>query len=190
MATAGPSSSQEKVRDSHSKVSIEEKLKLATEFKVTAVFLAIAQLQVRKFNFRQRICRTREMGITRTRNTRRQLASTTGQSSTWRFELAANLNVWWIELAIAVNHPAGHWQRSPRNPGLSPGCLRWPQPQEAHWPGGGEDVHRVEHLHLQQPRRLSPPDRRLKGRTNQGSDRGGHWAWPLQWEGLVQARMD
>jgi len=33
MATAGPSSSQEKVRDSHSKVSIEEKLKLATEFK-------------------------------------------------------------------------------------------------------------------------------------------------------------
>ena len=53
MATAGPSSSQEKVRDSHSKVSIEEKLKLATEFKVTTVFLAIAQLQVRKFNFRQ-----------------------------------------------------------------------------------------------------------------------------------------
>ena len=38
MATAEPSSSQEKVRDSHSKVSIEEKLKLATEFKVTAVF--------------------------------------------------------------------------------------------------------------------------------------------------------
>ena len=30
-----PSSSQDKVRDSHAKVSIEEKLSLATEFKVT-----------------------------------------------------------------------------------------------------------------------------------------------------------
>ena len=35
MAAAEPSSSQEKVRESHSKVSIEEKLKLAAEFKVT-----------------------------------------------------------------------------------------------------------------------------------------------------------
>ena len=44
MATAGPSSSQEKVRESHSKVSIEEKLKLATEFKVTAVFPPIERI--------------------------------------------------------------------------------------------------------------------------------------------------
>ena len=35
MAMAMPSSSQDKVRDSHAKVSIEEKLSLATEFKVT-----------------------------------------------------------------------------------------------------------------------------------------------------------
>ena len=45
MAMAMPSSSQDKVRDSHAKVSIEEKLELATEFKVTKILLdALASL--------------------------------------------------------------------------------------------------------------------------------------------------